>query len=157
VKGHGIESRQMTVYIEERPFVFSKIYLPISLALYLSIYLTIYLSHAFFFDCASDSCHKYFLNSSTRFYQAVAQVCLSSCSRTLNVYLYSILRSTKIHCFRLNIRNAPMQGCQMVCFQTKNTNLGKFRRALEWRWLECFLVIWNILRPFGIFYGQLVI
>jgi hypothetical protein len=23
------------------------------------------------------------------------------------------------------------QGCQMVCFQTKNPNLGKFWRALE--------------------------
>jgi hypothetical protein len=26
----------------------------------------------------------------------------------------------------------PYQGCQMVCFQTKNTNLGKFWRALDW-------------------------
>jgi hypothetical protein len=26
---------------------------------------------------------------------------------------------------------AAEQGCQMVCFQTKNPNLGKFWRALE--------------------------
>jgi hypothetical protein len=24
------------------------------------------------------------------------------------------------------------QDCQMVCFQTKNPNLGKFRRDLDW-------------------------
>jgi hypothetical protein len=35
-------------------------------------------------------------------------------------------------------------GCQMVCFQTKNPNLGKFWRALEWIMLLC------------IFYGHLV-
>jgi hypothetical protein len=48
------------------------------------------------------------------------------------------------------------QGCQMVCFQTKNPNLGKFWRALEWKMLVYFMVIWNILLPFGIFYGRLV-
>jgi hypothetical protein len=48
------------------------------------------------------------------------------------------------------------QGCQMVCFQTKNSNLGKFRRALELKMLLYFMTIWNILRPFGIIYGRLV-
>jgi hypothetical protein len=43
------------------------------------------------------------------------------------------------------------QGCQMVCFQTKNPNLGKFWRALEWKMLLYFMIIWNILWPFGIF------
>jgi hypothetical protein len=48
------------------------------------------------------------------------------------------------------------QGCQMVLFQTKNPNLGKFWRALEWKMLV-FMIIWNILWPlvyfshFGIF------
>jgi hypothetical protein len=37
------------------------------------------------------------------------------------------------------------QGCQMVCFQTKNTNLGQFWGALEWKMLVYFLVIWYIL------------
>jgi hypothetical protein len=38
----------------------------------------------------------------------------------------------------------------MVCFQTKNRNLGKFLRALEWKMLVFIMTIWNILRPFGI-------
>jgi hypothetical protein len=42
------------------------------------------------------------------------------------------------------------QGCQMVCFQTQNTNLGKFWKALY------FMTIWNILWPFGTIYGRLV-
>jgi hypothetical protein len=54
-------------------------------------------------------------------------------------------------------RDNLQQGCQMVCFQTKNPNMSRFWRAFEWRMLVCFLVIWNILRPFGIFYGQSVI
>jgi hypothetical protein len=42
-----------------------------------------------------------------------------------------------------------MQGCQMVYFQTKNPNLGKFWRALEWKMIIYYMIIWNILRPFG--------
>jgi hypothetical protein len=48
------------------------------------------------------------------------------------------------------------QGCQMVCFQTKNPNLGKFMRALDWKMLICYMAIWDILRTFGIFYDHLV-
>jgi hypothetical protein len=44
----------------------------------------------------------------------------------------------------------------MVCFQTKNPNYGKFWVALEWKMLVYFMIIWNILRSFGIFYGHLV-
>jgi hypothetical protein len=40
--------------------------------------------------------------------------------------------------------------------KTKNLNLGKFWTALEWKMLLYFMVIWNILRPFGIFYGHLL-
>jgi hypothetical protein len=43
------------------------------------------------------------------------------------------------------------QGCQMVSFQTKNTNLGKFWRALNGKMLIYFRAIWNILRIFGIY------
>jgi hypothetical protein len=53
----------------------------------------------------------------------------------------------------------------MVYFQTKNPNLGKFWRALEWKmfWsfgvfsghLEYFRDVWYILETFGIFYGTL--
>jgi hypothetical protein len=37
----------------------------------------------------------------------------------------------------------------MASFQTKNPNLGKFSGALELKMLEYFIVIWNILQPFG--------
>jgi hypothetical protein len=35
------------------------------------------------------------------------------------------------------------QGCQMICFQTKNTNLGKSWSALDWKMLVYFMAIWN--------------
>jgi hypothetical protein len=44
----------------------------------------------------------------------------------------------------------------MVCFQTKNPNLGKLWRVLLWKILGYFLTIWSILRPLEIFYGHLV-
>jgi uncharacterized Tic20 family protein len=53
-------------------------------------------------------------------------------------------------------KNYPViQGCQKVYFKTKNRNLGKFWRALEWKILVYFMTIWNILLPFGIVYGHL--
>jgi hypothetical protein len=48
-----------------------------------------------------------------------------------------------LHCFN--------QGCQMVCFQTKNPNLGKFWRIVDWKMLKYFMAIWNIFWTFGIF------
>jgi hypothetical protein len=48
------------------------------------------------------------------------------------------------------------QGCQMVYFQTKNPDLGKFRRALDRKMLIYFINIWNILRTFCTFYDHLV-
>jgi hypothetical protein len=48
------------------------------------------------------------------------------------------------------------QGCQIVCFQTKNPNLGKFWRALEWKMSIYFMAIWNMLRTFGKCYDHLV-
>jgi hypothetical protein len=44
----------------------------------------------------------------------------------------------------------------MVYFQTKNPNLGNFWSALDWKMSVFFIVIWNILRIFGILYGHLV-
>jgi hypothetical protein len=44
----------------------------------------------------------------------------------------------------------------MVCFQTKNPNLGKFWRVSRWKILVYFMTIWFILRPFEVFYGPLV-
>jgi hypothetical protein len=43
----------------------------------------------------------------------------------------------------------PLQGCQMVYFQTKNINLGKLWRALQWTKLVHFIAIWSILWPLG--------
>jgi hypothetical protein len=48
------------------------------------------------------------------------------------------------------------QGCQMVCFQTKNLNFGKFWRVLLRKTLVYFMTIWSILRPLEIFYVHLV-
>jgi hypothetical protein len=37
------------------------------------------------------------------------------------------------------------QGCQMVYFPTKNPNLGKFKRAFDWKMSTYFKDIWDIL------------
>jgi hypothetical protein len=50
-------------------------------------------------------------------------------------------------CFWIGKSSQP-QGCQMVCFHTKNSNLGKFSWALNWK-------NGYILWPFGICYGHL--
>jgi hypothetical protein len=44
----------------------------------------------------------------------------------------------------------------MVCLQTKNPNLGKFWRVLQWKMLVYFMDTRSILRSFVIFYGHLV-
>jgi hypothetical protein len=40
------------------------------------------------------------------------------------------------------------QGCQMVYCQTKIPDLGTFWRALEWKMLLYFMIMWNILWPY---------
>jgi hypothetical protein len=65
-----------------------------------------------------------------------------------NVYLYYHYQ----HFFTLSTGHLN-QGCQMVCFQTKNPNLGKFWRVLDWKMFICifyghweyFMEIWEIL------------
>jgi hypothetical protein len=42
-------------------------------------------------------------------------------------------------------------GCQMIYFQAKNSNLGTFWRVLQWK-----MLVYCILQPFEIFYGDLV-
>jgi hypothetical protein len=49
-----------------------------------------------------------------------------------------------------------LQGCQMVYFQTKNHNLSKFWRVLQWKMLVFCTALWSILRLFGIVCGHLV-
>jgi hypothetical protein len=59
-------------------------------------------------------------------------------------------------------RVLAQQGCQIEYFQTKNLNLGKLCRILQWKMLAYFMAAWSILRAFGIFvailyvYGHLV-
>jgi hypothetical protein len=53
-------------------------------------------------------------------------------------------------------RASQGQGCQMASFRTKNPNLGKFWRFLQWKMLVYLMAIWSIFRPFGIVYGHLV-
>jgi hypothetical protein len=48
------------------------------------------------------------------------------------------------------------QRCQMVYFHTKNSNLDKFWRVLDWIMQKYFTAICNILRTFGIIYDHLV-
>jgi hypothetical protein len=65
--------------------------------------------------------------------------------------------SSKMSVGKVSISAADLgQGCQMVCFQTKNPNFGKFWRALDWKMFLHFVAIWNILCSFGIFYEHLV-
>jgi hypothetical protein len=61
----------------------------------------------------------------------------------------------QLHDYLLN--HVVVQGYQMVCFQTKSPNLGKFWRALECKTLVYSKTLWNILRPFSIFHGHWVI
>jgi hypothetical protein len=44
----------------------------------------------------------------------------------------------------------------MVYFQTKNPNLEKFWKFLQWKMFGIFRAILSISRPTGIFYGHLV-
>jgi hypothetical protein len=39
----------------------------------------------------------------------------------------------------------PKQGCQMVCFQTKNPDLRNIFRASDFKMVIYFMAIWNIL------------
>jgi hypothetical protein len=59
------------------------------------------------------------------------------------------------HKHAINAAQNPNQGCQMVYFQTKNPNLGKFWRVLQWKTLV-YMSTWYILRPFWYIYGRLI-
>jgi hypothetical protein len=58
--------------------------------------------------------------------------------------------------FNTNVSSVSEQDCQMVSFQNKNPNLGKFWRSLDWKMLKYLMAIWNIFQTFGIFYDHLV-
>jgi hypothetical protein len=48
------------------------------------------------------------------------------------------------------------QCCQMICFQIKHPNLGKFWRVLQCKILVYFMTIRSILLILEMFYGHLV-
>jgi hypothetical protein len=54
------------------------------------------------------------------------------------------------------VRLVGVQGCQMVCFQTKNPNLDQLCRVLQWKILIYFMTIWSILQPLEMFCVHLV-
>jgi hypothetical protein len=57
-----------------------------------------------------------------------------------------VLLSTRFGTFNRSV--CFVQGCQMVYFQTKNSNLGKFWRVLQRKMLVYFMSM------FGLFYGH---
>jgi hypothetical protein len=55
---------------------------------------------------------------------------------------------------KLDRKKRRNQGCQMVYFQTKNPNLGKYWSDLDWKMLIYFMAVCNILRALGILYND---
>jgi hypothetical protein len=79
--------------------------------------------------------------------------------KTIKSALQPLIHSLVVE-MRITENVSADQGCQMVCFQTKNPNFGKFWRVLQWaifyNHLVYFTAIGNILWPFGKFCGHLV-
>jgi hypothetical protein len=61
------------------------------------------------------------------------------------------------HRFRQPRVLSSVQGCQMVHFQTKNRNLGKFWRVLQRKMLVYVLNSLSILRPFDIYFMTILV
>jgi hypothetical protein len=77
-------------------------------------------------------------------------------------YFYSILRFleavgalVEFFCRKGKKDRDPIQGCQMVSFQTKNPNLDIFWSALDWKMLIYFKAICNISPTLEIFYDHM--
>jgi hypothetical protein len=66
-------------------------------------------------------------------------------SRKLGLKLSRFFKTTTLYLGGIRSHN---QGCQMADFPTKNPNLGKFWRDLQWKMLVYFMAMWSILRPF---------
>jgi hypothetical protein len=73
--------------------------------------------------------------------------------RLLVINVFLLCRRKTIWITKHLLPNGPKQ---QHYFSAKNPNLGKFWRALDWKILTYFMVIWNILQTFGIFYDHLV-
>jgi hypothetical protein len=72
------------------------------------------------------------------------------------ISVFRVFCTFRIFFATANAHGRKVQGCQMVSFQTKNPNLGKFWRALDWKMLIYFMALWNILQAFGIFHDNFV-
>jgi hypothetical protein len=81
-------------------------------------------------------------------------VFFNTCDKATAVFFY--IKATAGFDPTTHKLQSPEQGCQMVSFQTKNSNLGKFGRALHrlenvdifyifYSHLEYFTDIWDIL------------
>jgi hypothetical protein len=79
-----------------------------------------------------------------------AEFCINE--KGTNCFYFDVSLETRIVSWTKNA--APVQGCQMVCFQTKDPNLGKFWRVLHWKTLVYIVDTWPILRSLIIFYEQ---
>jgi hypothetical protein len=83
----------------------------------------------------------------------LSHACITLQQERMTGMTYLLLTAMNVGC---STNKSLKQGCQMVCFQTKNPNFGKFGRVLQWKILVYFMTIWSILRPLEIFYGHLV-
>jgi hypothetical protein len=61
-----------------------------------------------------------------------------------------LIKKTLVHIL-VQYCKSQTHGCQMVYFRTKNLNLGKVCRVLQWKMLAYFMAVCSILGPFGIF------
>jgi hypothetical protein len=77
-------------------------------------------------------------------------------SNTRNLYIQTQYNLYKSNVQETSFGQQVVRYCQMVCFQTKNPNLGNFWSALDWKMLKYFMAIWNILMRFGKGYVHLV-
>jgi hypothetical protein len=97
-----------------------------------------------------DPCRRFFLNRK-----------MTACVKNLPIKcaFFSCVAFLLVtgHCFSwADFFNRWHQSYQMVCFKTKNTNLDKSWRALDWKKFKYFMAIWNILWRFVIFYNHWV-
>jgi hypothetical protein len=85
-------------------------------------------------------------------------------NRVSPLHTYVMLGFVLFKIFEFRFDDTLRQGRQMAYFQTKNLNLGKFWRVLQWTMLLYFVIIgsyvftaiWYILLAFVIFYGYLI-
>jgi hypothetical protein len=71
----------------------------------------------------------------------------------INLLAYIVRNKNLVPLLRL-LNLQLQQGCQMVCSQTKNPNLGKFWNAFDWKMFVYLMATWDIFWIFGIFYDH---